>query len=89
MVSTLADTKNQMFVYSALLVPVSLLLVATGTVSWIYGGAALALGAAFAWQTWRLRSEAAGRSEMSVFAFSILYLALIFVAVAADQLLLG
>jgi len=87
-VSTLAETKNQMFVYSVLLVPVSLLLVATGTVSWIYGGAALVLGALFAGQTWRLRSETAARSEMSVFAFSILYLALIFVAVAADQLLL-
>ena len=88
-VSTLADTKNQMFVYSVLLVPVSLLLVATGTVSWIYGGAAVVLGSMFAWQTWRLRAGGEGRSEMSVFGFSILYLALIFVAVAADQLLLG
>ena len=88
-VSTLANTKNQMFVYSVLLVPVSLLLVATGTVSWIYGGAALVLGAMFVWQTWRLRAGSGAIGEMSVFGFSILYLALIFVAVAADQLLLG
>ena len=88
-VSTLANTKAQMFWYAVILVPVSLLLYATGTVGWIYVTAALVLGAIFVRQTWLLRSDERPGAAMGVFKVSIYYLALIFLAVAADQLILG
>jgi protoheme IX farnesyltransferase len=88
-VATLDATTKQIFWYAVVLVPVSLLLLATGTVSWIYGASAVALGAAFVWQTWLLRARPSPASAMAVFKMSIYYLALIFAAVAADQLLLG
>jgi protoheme IX farnesyltransferase len=88
-VATLAETKAQIFWYAVALVPVSLLLSATGSVSWIYFASAVALGGGFVWQTWRLRSDDGPGAAMGVFRWSIYYLALLFVAVAADRLLLG
>jgi protoheme IX farnesyltransferase len=87
-VATLESTKMQMFVYAVLLVPVSLALVLTGTVGWIYVGAALVLGAAFVRETWRLRSNGEAGAAMGVFRVSIYYLTFLFIAVAADQLIL-
>jgi protoheme IX farnesyltransferase len=88
-VATMESTKAQIFWYSVALVPVSLLLFATGTVSWIYLGSALLLGGAFVRQTWILRHDDGLGAAMSVFKVSLYYLALLFVAVAADVLILG
>jgi heme o synthase len=88
-VATLESTKNQIFAYTLVLVPASLTLLATGTVSWIYGGAAVLLGAMFIAEAWRLRSSEGPAGAMAVFRASITYLALIFIAVAADKLILG
>ena len=87
-VATLDETKTQIFRYAVILVPVSLLLLATGTVGWIYGVSAVILGAGFVRETWALRSNDAPGAAMGVFKWSIYYLALLFVAVAADQLIL-
>jgi protoheme IX farnesyltransferase len=56
---------------------------------WLYGVAATSLWALFAAQAWRLRSDDRPGAAMGVFRYSIYYLALLFVAVAADQLVLG
>ncbi|TAK61458.1 MAG: protoheme IX farnesyltransferase [Dehalococcoidia bacterium] len=88
-VATLESTKNQIFAYTLVLVPVSLSLLATGTVSWIYGGAAVLLGAMFIAEAWRLRASEGPAGAMAVFRASITYLGLIFVAMAADRLILG
>ena len=88
-VATLESTTRQMLIYAIVLVPVSLTLLLTDSVSWIYGLTAVGLGGAFVFQTWRLHASQAPSRAMSVFKTSIYYLALLFVAVAADQLLLG
>ena len=88
-VATLASTKRQIFAYSVLLLPVSLSLLLTGTVGWVYAGSALVLGGLFVWEAWRLRSNDAPGAAMGVFRASIYYLAFIFIAVAADQMILG
>ena len=88
-VATMESTKAQIFWYSVALVPVSLLLLATWIVSWIYLGSALLLGGAFVRQTWILRRDDGLGAAMSVFKVSLYYLALLFVAVAADVLILG
>jgi protoheme IX farnesyltransferase len=88
-VATMSSTKNQIFSYTVLLVPVSLALALTGRVGWIYVASALALGTMFVWEAWRLRSNDAPGAAMALFRASIYYLAFIFIAVAADQLILG
>ena len=88
-VATLEETKTQIFWYAAALLPVSLLLVPAGDMGWIYLGSALILGAGFAREAWRLRSDDRPGAAMGVFRYSIYYLALLFLAVAADQLVLG
>jgi protoheme IX farnesyltransferase len=88
-VATLESTKNQIFGYTLVLVPVSLLLLATGTVGWIYGAAAVVLGGMFIIEAWRLRASEGAAGTMAVFRASIYYLAFIFIAVAADRLILG
>ena len=88
-VATMHSTKLQMFWYAVILVPVSLLLFALGTVGWIYLVSALVLGALFVRETWLLRSNEAPGAAMGVFKVSIYYLALVFIAMAVDQLVLG
>ena len=88
-VATLESTKNQIFAYTLVLVPVSLSLLFTGTVSWIYGGAAVLLGAMFIAEAWRLRASEGPAGAMAVFRASIYYLGFIFIAMAADRLILG
>jgi protoheme IX farnesyltransferase len=88
-VATLESTKNQIFAYTLVLVPVSLSLLLTGTVSWIYGGAAVLLGAMFIAEAWRLRASEGPAGAMAVFRASIYYLGFIFIAMAADRLILG
>ncbi|MDE3095574.1 MAG: heme o synthase [Chloroflexota bacterium] len=87
-VASLHETKKQIFLYAALLLPVSLALYATGTVGWLYLVAAAALGGVFVWKAWRLRGDDRPGAAMRVFTFSLLYLALIFVAVGVDPLIL-
>lgn len=88
-VATLAATTNQIFWYAVLLVPVSFALLATGSVSWVYGIAAGLLGGAFVYQAWVLRRSPSPGTAMGVFKTSIYYLALLFGAVALDRLLLA
>jgi protoheme IX farnesyltransferase len=88
-VSTLAQTRTQIFLYAALLLPISLLLVVFGAVGWIYLAVAVVLGVSFSWQAWRLRTDDTPGAAMGLFTFSIIYLALLFIAVAADRLILG
>jgi protoheme IX farnesyltransferase len=88
-VGTLEETKAQILLYTVGLLPVSLALIPAASMSWLYGGAAVLLWAGFAAAAWRLKSDAPGSSPMQVFRYSIVYLALLFVAMAADQLMLG
>jgi protoheme IX farnesyltransferase len=88
-VATLEETKRQIFWYTVALLPVSLALVLTGTVGWVYGIAALVLGAGFIHQALKLKRQDGPAGAMNVFKYSVTYLTLLFVAIAVDQLLLG
>jgi protoheme IX farnesyltransferase len=61
---------------------------------WGWGGAgpsyvvsALALGAVFVWLAERLRRETTPRRAMLLFHYSLLYLALLFAALAVDTVI--
>jgi protoheme IX farnesyltransferase len=78
------ETARQIVLYSVGLVAVTLLPWAWGTVGLLYLASALGLGAVFLWLAEQLRREATPRRAMLLFHYSLLYLALLFAAMALD-----
>jgi protoheme IX farnesyltransferase len=92
------ETRKQVLVYTIALVPLTLLPWLLGFAGWLYAASALLLGAEFLRQSvavWRDRQDAAGRSltndvpAKKAFRYSLLYLALLFIALAVDKQVLG
>ena len=81
------ETTRQIVLYSLVLVAVTVVPFLWGTLGLVYIGAALALGAAFLLLALRLRRETTPRQAALLFHFSLLYLALLFAAMAVDPLL--
>jgi len=81
------ETARQIVWYSLVLVAVTLLPFAWHTVGIAYLAAALLLGAIFLRLAWRLRRETTTARAGALFHYSLLYLALLFVALAVDPLL--
>jgi heme o synthase len=78
------ETTRQIVLYSLVLVGVTAVPFIWGTLGVGYLVAALALGGAFIWLALRLRRDATPRRAALLFHFSLLYLALLFVAMALD-----
>ena len=55
----------------------------------IYGISAIALGVFFLWGCWDLSKDPTEKKAMRLFGFSITYVTVLFVAMAADALILG
>jgi heme o synthase len=81
------ETAKQIVWYSIVLVGVTLLPFAWHTAGVAYLAAALLLGALFLRFAWRLRRETTTARAGVLFHYSLLYLALLFVALAVDPLL--
>ena len=77
-------TVGSIFVYSLVLVTLTLVFAATGAVGPVYLGAAAALGAVFLWAAWRLRQDHSRPKARNLYLYSLLYLALLFGAMMAD-----
>jgi protoheme IX farnesyltransferase len=80
------ETKRHILLQSFALVAVSLLLPAAGASGLIYLSAALVLGGVFLVYAFRLWLGTSTRAASDLFRYSIIYLALLFAAVAADGL---
>jgi protoheme IX farnesyltransferase len=78
------ETARQIVLYSVLLVAVTLSPWAWGSAGLAYVAAALALGSVFVWLAERLRRDTTPRRAMLLFHYSLLYLALLFAALALD-----
>jgi protoheme IX farnesyltransferase len=78
------ETARQIAWYSVALVAATLVPVAFGVFGLVYGGIALLLGLAFAWAAFRLWRETTRARAVLLFHYSLLYLALLFVAMALD-----
>jgi len=85
-----AETTRQIFLYTVLLVAVSLVFFAVARMGLVYLVAALVLGAMFLWQSGRLAREGTVEGTTAgairLYKFSITYLTLLFLAVAVDAL---
>ncbi len=87
----LKATRQQILLYSLLLVPVTVLPAPLGLTGWLYGGSAAALGAVFialAVRVYRSTAETAKdmTAEKRLFRYSLYYLAALFAALVADVL---
>jgi protoheme IX farnesyltransferase len=80
-------TKIQMLVYAVLLLPISLAPTLLGAVGWIYGAPALVLSALFIFASVRVLVAYNHRPARQMFAYSILYLFLLFALMLADRLI--
>ena len=80
------ETKRQILLYAIALVAVSVLLSVWGGAGLIYLGSALALGAVFLYFAFRLWRDGSAKSSAALFRYSIVYLALLFAAIAVDSL---
>jgi protoheme IX farnesyltransferase len=78
------ETARQIAWYTVALVAATLVPVALGVFGLVYGGIALLLGVAFAWAAFRLWRETTRARAVLLFHYSLLYLALLFAAMALD-----
>ncbi len=81
------ETVRQILLYSVVLVGITLVPFFAGTLGLLYLVAAVALGGVFLGLAWRLRSDLSRARAGLLFHYSLLYLALLFVAMAADPLI--
>jgi heme o synthase len=81
------ETARQIVLYTAVLVVVTLVPAAVGVFGLAYGVAAALLGAVFAWYALELRRTLERAAAARLFHYSLLYLALLFVAMALDPII--
>jgi heme o synthase len=79
------ETKRQMLLYTVLLWPLALAPTLLGMASWVYGGIALALSIGFTGFALRVLFEKDNRTAPKMFAYSILYLFVLFAVLVADH----
>jgi protoheme IX farnesyltransferase len=80
------ETMDQMLWYTLILIPLTLLPVAFGAFGWVYFASALGLGLTLLVGVLRVRSAAQwNKVAWKVYKFSLLYLALLFIAMVVDQ----
>ena len=78
------ETARQIAWYTVALVAATLLPVAFGVFGLVYAVPALVLGLVFAWGAFRLWRQTTKARAVALFHYSLLYLALLFVAMAID-----
>jgi protoheme IX farnesyltransferase len=78
-------TKKQMLVYTVLLVPLALAPWVLGIAGALYAAAAAVLGALFILAAVRVWFDSGERAARQMFAFSILYLFLLFTLLIIDR----
>lgn len=79
------NTVANIFLYSIVLIALSLVFTLISPVGWIYLGSASALGAIFMILAWRLKQDDSRIRAKTLYLYSLLYLALLFAAIMADS----
>lgn len=84
-----AETRRLIVLYSWIFLAVTLVLVPLGMFSWIYLAGALLTAAIFMRHAYHLRNEGTNAAARTLYKYSLLHLALLFMAMAVDANLLG
>jgi heme o synthase len=84
-----AETKWQILLYTLLMFMLTLMLTPLQIMGLPYLIMALALGGIFLRYVWRLRREGSTGAAWGLYRFSLLYLALLFVAMVLDRVWLA
>jgi heme o synthase len=84
-VSTPEHTNQQIFLYTLALVGITVMFALTPAVGLVYLASALPLGGIFIWMAWKLKLSHTAAQARKVYLYSLLYLALLFVAVMVDS----
>lgn len=83
------ETRRQIWLYSLLLVPLAVSPTLIGFAGSVYGVTSVVLGCIFLWLAWRVRTITEGReadaAARKLFAFSILYLFLLFAVMLIEH----
>jgi protoheme IX farnesyltransferase len=79
------ETRRQILLYTLILVPLGISPWLLGFAGWVYGGVAVVSGAAMLALAIRVLSDRTDRSAKQLFAFSILYLFLLFAFLLIDR----
>ena len=79
------QTKKAIFLYSWMLVALTVMFAASGSVGWVYLAAATILGAVFIWYSWRLLRRPNIEGAKTLYLYSLLYLALLFLTITIDS----
>ena len=79
-----AVARLQILRYSVMLVLITLLLAPAAELGLVYLGTAAVTGAAFAWFAWDLWRSPESVNPMSLYKYSLLYLAVLFIAMGVD-----
>jgi protoheme IX farnesyltransferase len=82
------EARRRSLVYAVVTVAISLALCLTGDVGVVYLAIAALSGAVFLWVAWMQIRLATVRAAMTLFRYSTSYLAIIFLAMVADRLVL-
>jgi protoheme IX farnesyltransferase len=82
------ETARQIVLYTLVMIAVTLVPFAFGMFGVLYGVAAVVLGGAFLWLALELRRSLERLAAVRLFHFSLLYLALLFVAMAVDTVVI-
>ena len=82
-----AFTKLHVFLYTLILLAVSMLPFVVGMSDWFYGASALILGLIFLFYSYRIWKSYTDELAKATFRYSILYLSLIFLALLIDHYL--
>ncbi len=84
-VSNRGYTTLHIFLYALALVGLTGMLALIPGVGWVYLGSAVVLGAVFIGFAWQLKRESTRGNAKKLYLYSLLYLALLFVAVMVDS----
>ena len=86
-VTTVEHTTQQIFYYTLALVGLTVMFALTQAVGLVYLVSVLVLGAVFIWMAWQLKRNYTRSIAKTVYLYSLLYLALLFVGVMVDSII--
>ena len=84
-VAGVEETKRSIFLYSLLLLALTMMFFTTSAVGWLYLGGASALGLGFIWFAWRLLRQPGIEGAKTTYLYSLAYLGMLFLIIVIDS----